>query len=62
MRSRKGTIMKWLWYGVLVVIMGTPGVSGYPLVRVGTAARPSPAWRCGVARRRPRTPDACLRG
>ena len=35
--------MKWLWYGMLVMMMGTPGADGYPFVRAGTVARPSPA-------------------
>ena len=41
-RSGRVTIMKWVWYGVLVTIMGTPDVNGSPLVRAGTVARPSP--------------------
>ena len=34
--------MKWVWCGVLMMMMGTISVSGSPLVRAGTIARPSP--------------------
>ena len=34
--------MKWIWFGLAVMISGTAGVDGLPLVRPGTIARPSP--------------------
>ena len=35
--------MKWVRCGVLMMMVGTVGVNGFPLVRAGTIARPSPA-------------------
>ena len=35
-------IMKWMWCGLLVVMAGTASVNGFPLVRSGAIARPSP--------------------